>query len=182
MAAVVVPITDGTEDWSWADGPERSRRGSGRCGEDGLARPALALVPRAGGDGDVSAGGRAAAKLVPPPVVAARRRRARRRVVARRRRMVAAGATSLVAMLVVGMALAAGAGAPGRGPLTATGSPVAASARPAAARVWIVRPGDTLWGIVEASGVRGDPRPIVDRLSAQRGGRPLQAGEEIVVP
>ncbi len=117
-------------------------------------------------------------RVVPDPP---RRRRARPEV-RRRRRVVAAAATSLFAVLAVASALAAGTGAPGSGPLTATGSPAAASVRPAAAHVWTVRPGDTLWSIVEASGVRGDPRPVVDRLAADLGGRPLEVGQRIVVP
>lgn len=52
----------------------------------------------------------------------------------------------------------------------------------ASARVWIVRPGDTLWSIALASGAKGDIRPLVDRLSKEVGGRPLQVGERIVLP
>lgn len=73
-------------------------------------------------------------------------------------------------------------GASGGGPLAATGQPTVLNARPAVAHTWVVRPGDTLWGIVMASGYRGDPRPLVDKLSAQLGGRPLQPGERIVLP
>jgi len=46
------------------------------------------------------------------------------------------------------------------------GRPGAGAGQPAAPRVYVVRPGDTLWGI--ATGVvgrAGDPRPVVDRLA-----------------
>lgn len=59
---------------------------------------------------------------------------------------------------------------------------ISTSSRLASARVWIVRPGDTLWGIALASGAKGDIRPYVDRLSSEVGGRPLQVGERIVLP
>jgi hypothetical protein len=68
----------------------------------------------------------------------------------------------------------------GGGPLTAAGQP--GGMRPAAARVWVVRPGDTLWSIAAATGDRGDLRPLVDHLSDEIGGRPLQPGERLVLP
>ena len=106
----------------------------------------------------------------------------RRRVLRRRRLM--AGALGLILAFAFGVgalvALQAGLGSSGGGPLTTTGTPAvsgasagvaaaatAFSAQPAVARVWVVRPGDTLWSIVEASGVKGDPRPVVDRLAAR---------------
>jgi hypothetical protein len=54
--------------------------------------------------------------------------------------------------------------------------------RPTPGQGWVVRPGDTLWGIVEAAGVRGDPRPVVDKLAAELGDQPLQVGQTITVP
>ncbi|HWG72819.1 MAG TPA: LysM domain-containing protein [Acidimicrobiales bacterium] len=84
--------------------------------------------------------------------------------------------------LGIWLALQAHPGVPGGGPLTTTGAPAVLGARPAAVHVWVVRPGDTLWGIVESSGVKGDPRPAVDRLAAQAGGRALQPGERLVLP
>jgi hypothetical protein len=39
-----------------------------------------------------------------------------------------------------------------------------------------------LWSIVRSSGVRGDPRPIVDRLDAELHHQPLQVGERLVLP
>jgi hypothetical protein len=56
------------------------------------------------------------------------------------------------------------------------------SGRPLAARVWVVRPGDTLWSIALACGDNGDIRPLVDQLSAEVHGEPLQVGERISVP
>lgn len=107
----------------------------------------------------------------------------------RRRRaavlLVVAGIAALgvLAALLAGAGRAAApAGSPGGGPLTAAGRPVGASPRPVAANVWVVRPGDTLWSIVVDSGVSGDPRPVVDRLEAQLGGKPLQPGERLILP
>jgi hypothetical protein len=94
----------------------------------------------------------------------------------------------LAALIVVAVALLqAGAG---------TGSGTSASAiessggaaglpgpaRLASARIYTVKPGDTLWSIVAASGIKGDIRPVVDALVAQQHGRPLQVGERIEVP
>ncbi len=67
----------------------------------------------------------------------------------------------------------------GGGPLTATG---AARGTPAAARVWVVRPGDTLWTIALAAGAKGDIRPLVDKLAAETGNKPLQVGEQVLLP
>lgn len=51
-----------------------------------------------------------------------------------------------------------------------------------AAHVVVVAPGDTLWSIAASSGVKGDLRPLVDELSAEVHGQPLQVGERITVP
>lgn len=84
-------------------------------------------------------------------------------------------------MSVVGLLSLHGAlGWVGGGPLTTAGLP--GVPQPAAARVWVVRPGDTLWGIARATGATGDLRPLVDRLSAEVGGQPLQPGEHIALP
>ena len=71
---------------------------------------------------------------------------------------------------------------PGDGPLTVTGSTGDLTLRPAVAHVHIVQPGDTIWSIVRSSGVRGDPRPIVDRLESEINHQPLQVGERLVLP
>lgn len=99
--------------------------------------------------------------------------------VIRRRRLVAGGvaATILLGLLLGLQALF---GLPGGGPLASVGPPPAA--QPPAGRIWVVRPGDTLWSIALGSGAQGDIRPLVARLSAEVGGRPLQPGERIRVP
>lgn len=99
--------------------------------------------------------------------------------VLRRRRVVAAG---VLATILFGLFLGLQAlfGQPGGGPLTSVGSPGAAPA--SGPRIWVVRPGDTLWSIAEASGVQGDIRPFVAKLSAEIDGQPLQPGERIVIP
>ncbi len=57
--------------------------------------------------------------------------------------------------------------------------------RPAAARAYLVRPGDTVWGIAKRLAAPGsDPRPLVDaliRANHLRGAR-VAPGERLVVP
>ncbi len=101
------------------------------------------------------------------------------RATVRRRRLVVL--TSLVLAVAGGwFALQAALGWIGGGPLTATGQP--GGLRSVATRVWVVRSGDTLWGIAAASGASGDLRPLVDRLSDEVGHRPLQPGERVTLP
>ncbi len=103
---------------------------------------------------------------------------AQRGPVYRRRRAVAlAGLILLLAGLW--FALQAAVSGAGGAPLTTAG---AATGSPAVAKVWVVRPDDTLWTIALESGARGDIRPVVDRLVAETGGRPLQVGERIQLP
>ena len=46
----------------------------------------------------------------------------------------------------------------------------AGAAHPKTGRVYVVRPGDTLWGIAASLvGREGDPRPVVDRLARLNG-------------
>ncbi len=101
------------------------------------------------------------------------------RAVLRRRRIVAVG---LLALVVLGCSfgLQAALGRIGGGPLAITDAP--GGLQPAAARIWIVRPGDTLWSIAEAVDPRGDVRPLVDRLAAETGRTVLYPGEAISVP
>lgn len=95
--------------------------------------------------------------------------------VVRRRRLVAA-----LAMVALSSSVAFGARA------LAGGSPESPSSTAQSGqrteRVWIVRPGDTVWSLVEASGVHGDIRPVVDRIEASLHNQPLQVGERVVVP
>jgi hypothetical protein len=74
-----------------------------------------------------------------------------------------------------------GGGRTGSAPLNAPGTGRTATAA-AAAHVWVVQPGDTLWGIAERLEPGTDVRPLVDALSRQVHGRPLQAGERLLVP
>jgi hypothetical protein len=93
---------------------------------------------------------------------------------------------AFAALVIVATALAFGMRAVvvglGGGPLTTTGSAGAVLAPGAGARVYVAQPGDSVWSIVRASGVRGDPRPVVDRLERKLGGRSLQIGQRVVVP
>jgi hypothetical protein len=66
-----------------------------------------------------------------------------------------------------------------RGP---TSQPVRLSSAPAAVRVHVVQPGDTLWSIARAEHPTGDIRAVVDQLAQGRGNRPLQAGEALTLP
>jgi hypothetical protein len=120
---------------------------------------------------------RAPAQVVPIDV--ARRWRSRPSPAQLRRRRVVAAALALMTLLGVFLAAQALFGRPAGATPHATGS---AGAVPSAGRVWLVRPGDTLWTIALATGARGDIRPLVARLSAEVGGQPLQPGERIVVP
>lgn len=60
------------------------------------------------------------------------------------------------------------------------GFPLAAPERHPAATRHLVRPGDSLWSIAQRIEPDGDPRPVVDELSRERGGAPLVPGEVIV--
>jgi hypothetical protein len=97
----------------------------------------------------------------------------------RRRRALTLLALVAVALVTVTGARLARAG-PGGGALTASGPPGARS--PIAGRVYVVQPGDSLWSIVQGASHGGDPRPEVDRLAAQLGGRPLQPGQRLLLP
>jgi hypothetical protein len=113
-----------------------------------------------------------------PPVRASVKTRPGARVYRRRRAV--AGAALAAAAVAFALPLGAALAGSGGGPLTtrAPGVPF----EPAVAHVHLVQPGETLWSIVHDSGVRGDPRPEVDRLAAQLGGHPLQAGQLLQLP
>lgn len=103
----------------------------------------------------------------------------------RRRRFVALVAL-LAVLAVMALGLQAVLGGFGGGPLTTSEPPgtgaFTGGLRPAAMRTYTVQPGDTLWSIARGLGGGGDPRPVVDRLMAERQGRPLQVGERIALP
>lgn len=89
-----------------------------------------------------------------------------------RRRIVAALVlTALV--LVVRVAL----GVLGSAAASAPESPL--RIRPVAAHSYVVQPGDTFWSLAQRLEPAADPRSLVDRLVAARGGRELHAGEVI---
>jgi LysM repeat protein len=67
----------------------------------------------------------------------------------------------------------------------AAGRALAAPPRPAPARTYVVRTGDTLWGIAERlAGPRGDPRRAVDHLlSINHLSNPaVYAGQRLTLP
>lgn len=49
-------------------------------------------------------------------------------------------------------------------------------------QVYVVRPGDTIWGIAQRYAGSGDPRAVADEIQAQVGGTVIQPGQEIAVP
>lgn len=55
-------------------------------------------------------------------------------------------------------------------------------ARPVASRVWVVQPGQTLWGIATALEPHADVRPLVERLVAETGSATVYPGEAIPIP
>jgi hypothetical protein len=50
---------------------------------------------------------------------------------------------------------------------------------PVSAQVYVVQPGDTLWGIANSVAPGSDPRPLVDALAAQVGPSGLQPGQQL---
>jgi hypothetical protein len=87
----------------------------------------------------------------------------------------------LATVLVLGAVVVAGEAGVALG-----GTPLAPpERRPApssSASAVVVRPGDTLWTIVERRRPGSDPRPIVDALSDARHGAPLLPGETVRLP
>jgi hypothetical protein len=65
---------------------------------------------------------------------------------------------------------------------TAAAPRTASAAQAAGSHVYVVQPGDTIWSIVQGSGHRGDPRPVVDRIALQLNGRALQPGQRLLIP
>ena len=112
-------------------------------------------------------------RLVPPP----RGRRLSRTAIYRRRRVLIIVALFFAVFLLV-LAARAAVGALGGGPLAA---PEAPAARGGAAAVYVVHPGDTYWSIARHLQPSGDVRVLVDRLSSEHGGAPLQPGEQLAL-
>jgi nucleoid-associated protein YgaU len=101
------------------------------------------------------------------------------RATLRRRRAAAVGVLAVV-IVVSSIGIRAALGSIGGGPLAATDAPGGVKA--SAVRVWIVRPGDTLWSIAEAVDPNGDVRPLVDRLAGEARGTAIYPGETIAIP
>ncbi|MST31400.1 LysM peptidoglycan-binding domain-containing protein, partial [Acidimicrobiaceae bacterium USS-CC1] len=63
------------------------------------------------------------------------------------------------------------------------GAPTGPAMRPIAAQVVVVRPGQTLWSIAVAHDPPHTPLlAFLDRLEAETHGRPLQVGQQLVLP
>jgi nucleoid-associated protein YgaU len=115
------------------------------------------------------------------PAVTRTVRRAAPRRVARRghrssaatywRRRAVAVAVGLAALVMAGKAGAA-----------LGDSPLAVPERRPATPHHVVQPGDSLWSIAARLEPGADPRPVVDELSAGRGGRALVPGEVVTLP
>jgi LysM repeat protein len=71
-------------------------------------------------------------------------------------------------------------GAGGR-PLATPGTPFGAGPEKHGA-LYVVQPGDTLWGIAERLEPGSDPRPLVARLTEQAGSDTVVPGEHLVLP
>jgi hypothetical protein len=160
-----------------------------------LPRPRLRLVdagpvsPRPASDGaatdrpatDLSVSGRRTGFSLDDRSTSAgpvRRRRPPSPEVAARRSWV----IGIVALALAACGVWSQAGAVGRtgdGPLAVSG---AGPSRTAAAEVWVVQPGDTIWSIAERMQPSGDIRPLVDRLAAEVHAQPLQIGERLAIP
>ena len=128
--------------------------------------------PRPHGGAGSRRRGRPVAATATPPVATAIRHST-----AARRSAVVGVFTVLLAACAVWVQ--GGGGRTGSGPLAAPG---AGRTETAAVHVWIVQPGDTLWGIARRLDPHGDVRPLVDALSRQVHGKPLQAGEQLRLP
>jgi hypothetical protein len=87
------------------------------------------------------------------------------------RRRVVAAAVGAVVLVMAGKAGAA-----------LGGSPLAVPERRPAVSHSVVQPGDSLWSIAARLDPGGDPRPVVDELTAARGGTPLVPGEVVTLP
>lgn len=90
--------------------------------------------------------------------------------------------------MAVGIALTLSGGLVGRS-LAATSSRSTGRAdlraRPVAARIHVVAPGETLWSIAQALvGSEGDPRPMVDALIRANGvsNAVIVPGERLILP
>jgi LysM domain-containing protein len=95
------------------------------------------------------------------------------------RRLKVAGVSALLVAACAVWTQTGATGGTGNGPLAVPG---AGPMSPAAAHVWIVEPGDTIWAIARHVQPSGDIRPLVDALSAEVHGQPLQIGQQLTLP
>ncbi|MBV8980126.1 MAG: LysM peptidoglycan-binding domain-containing protein [Acidimicrobiia bacterium] len=135
----------------------------------------MAAIAYPGAEGRPQAPARRHLHVVPAPT---RARRLSRTAIYRRRRVLAVAALFLAVFFLV-LAARAALGALGGGPLAAPETPAGPPA--AAAAVYVVQPGDTYWTIARRLQPSGDVRALVDSLSSEHGGSPLQPGEQLVV-
>ena len=103
--------------------------------------------------------------------------RARARAAAVRRRHILLAVVAVAVLLTLAFA----GGGKGSSGLAAPG-PVRTGSVLTAHSEYIVRPGDTLWSIAERLDPRGDPRPLMAKLSRQAGGDTVRPGERLILP
>jgi hypothetical protein len=95
-------------------------------------------------------------------------------VIIRRRALLAAVAVAMLVMLALPW------GGTGGRSLATPGAARAGSL--VAGTYYVVRPGDTLWGIADRLADGSDPRPLVAQLEVEAGGDALQPGEVLHLP
>lgn len=90
---------------------------------------------------------------------------------------------TLVGIVAAAMAVALALpwGGAGGHPL-ATSGPARAGASVAPHELYVVQPGDTLWGLASRLDPGGDPRAVEAQLEAEIGGDDLYPGERLVLP
>lgn len=133
----------------------------------------MAAIAYPGADGQPQAPARRHLHVVPNPTG----RRLSRTAIYRRRRVLVVVALFLAVFFLV-LAARAALGALGGGPLAAPETPAGSRA---AAAVYVVQPGDTYWTIARRLQPSGDVRTLVDRLSSEHAGAPLQPGEQLAI-